>query len=147
MPSPSDSGRLVCAYVGGAAHQPPRHQLRRIASPWRAPRRPAFNFRNHSRPHVFRIGLRHRPASQNRINADRLSHPSPSENLLVSIGTEHALVRSRRPLALAQTDDVLCFHVDLSVPRITRHFFPGPTGEVEFLIRVLQLNLRKHYAI
>src|SRR5215813_9631319 len=47
----------------------------------RAPRRPAFNFRNHSRPHVFRIGLRHRPASQNRINADRLSHPSPPENL------------------------------------------------------------------
>src|SRR5262245_30404922 len=58
----------------------------------RAPRLPAFNFRNHSRPHVFRIGLRHRPASQNRINADRLSHPSPSENLLDSIGTEHALV-------------------------------------------------------
>src|SRR5262249_45260695 len=57
----------------------------------RAPRRPAFNFRNHSRPHVFRIGLRRRPASQNRINADRLSHPSPSENLLDSIGTEHAL--------------------------------------------------------
>src|SRR5215471_186936 len=57
----------------------------------RAPRRPAFNFRNHLRPHVFRIGLRHRPASQNRINADRLSHPSPSENLLDSIGTEHAL--------------------------------------------------------
>src|SRR5262249_28754873 len=61
----------------------------------RAPRRPAFNFRNHSRPHVFRIGLRHRPASQNRINADRLSHPSPSENLLDSIGTEHALARLR----------------------------------------------------
>src|SRR5262249_7508723 len=62
----------------------------------RAPRRPAFNFRNHSRPHVFRIGLRHRPASQNRINADRLSHPSPSENLLDSIGTEHALVAAPR---------------------------------------------------
>src|SRR5262249_24429347 len=58
----------------------------------RAPRRPAFNFCNHSRPHVFRLGLRHRPASQNRINADRLSHPSPPENLLDSIGTEHALV-------------------------------------------------------
>src|SRR5215471_1741857 len=57
----------------------------------RAPRRPAFNFRKHSRPHVFRIGLRHRPASQNRINADRLSHPSPPENPLDSIGTEHAL--------------------------------------------------------
>src|SRR5262249_9424165 len=42
----------------------------------------------------FRIGLRHRPASQNRINADRLSHPSPSENLLDSIGTEHALARA-----------------------------------------------------
>src|SRR5215813_11370748 len=59
----------------------------------RAPRRPAFNFRKHSRPHVFRIGLRHRPASQNRINADRLSHPSPPENPLDSIGTEHALAR------------------------------------------------------
>src|SRR5262249_60874201 len=47
--------------------------------------------RNHSRPHVFRVGLRHRPASQNRINADRLSHPTPPENLLDSIGTEHAL--------------------------------------------------------
>src|SRR6516225_2901716 len=58
----------------------------------RAPRRPAFNFRKHSRPHVFRIGLWHRPASQNRINADRLSHPSPPENPLDSIGTEHALV-------------------------------------------------------
>src|SRR5262249_29672198 len=58
----------------------------------RAPRRPTFNFRHHSPPHVLRIGLRHRPASQNRINADRLSHPSPSENLLDSIGTEHALV-------------------------------------------------------
>src|SRR5215470_15398789 len=57
----------------------------------RAPRRPAFNFRKHSRPHVFRIGLRHRPASQNRINADRLSHPSPPENPLDSIETEHAL--------------------------------------------------------
>src|SRR5215813_10384185 len=62
----------------------------------RAPRRPAFNFRKHSRPHVFRIGLRHRPASQNRINADRLSHPSPSENLLDSIGTEHALASCAR---------------------------------------------------
>src|SRR5262249_48224428 len=34
----------------------------------------------------------HRPASQNRINADRLSHPLPRENLPDSIGTEHALV-------------------------------------------------------
>src|SRR5262249_10978290 len=59
----------------------------------RAPRRPAFNFRNHSRPHVFRVGPRHRPASQNRIYADRLSHPTPPENLLDSIGTEHALDR------------------------------------------------------
>src|SRR5262245_8463305 len=65
----------------------------------RAPRRPAFNFRKHSRPHVFRIGLRHRPASQNRINADRLSHPSPPENPLDSIGTEHAL-ESRTPAVL-----------------------------------------------
>src|SRR5262249_23472569 len=55
------------------------------------PRPPPFNFRNRPRPDVLRIGLRHRPASQNRINADRLSHPSPPENLLDSIGTEHAL--------------------------------------------------------
>src|SRR6516165_3407235 len=66
----------------------------------RAPRRPAFNFRKHSRPHVFRIGLWHRPASQNRINADRLSHPSPPENPLDSIGTEHALAH---PLAIRFT--------------------------------------------
>jgi hypothetical protein len=52
-----------------------------------------------------------------------------------------------RCLALAQADDALCLHVDLSVPRITRHFFPDPTGEIEFLIRVLQLNLCKHYTI
>ena len=51
-----------------------------------------------------------------------------------------------RRLALAKTDDVLCLHVDLSVPRITRHFFPDP-GEVELLIRVLQLNLCKHHTI
>src|SRR5262245_13541915 len=70
----------------------------------RAPRRPAFNFRNHSRPHVFRIGLRHRPASQNRINADRLSHPSPSENLLDSIGTEHALEWRTRPCRSFEKD-------------------------------------------
>src|SRR6516162_8112929 len=61
----------------------------------RAPRRPAFNFRKHSRPHVFRIGLWHRPASQNRINVDRLSHPSPPENPLDSIGTGHALAQIR----------------------------------------------------
>ena len=57
------------------------------------------------------------------------------------------LVHRYRRLALAQTDDVLCLHVDLSVPRITRHFFLDPTGEVEFLIRVLQLNLCKHHTI
>src|SRR6516162_5717349 len=65
----------------------------------RAPRRPAFNFRKHSRPHVFRIGLWHRPASQNRINADRLSHPSPPENPLDSIGTEHAIEMPRQVLS------------------------------------------------
>src|SRR5262249_25894054 len=57
------------------------------------------------------------------------------------------LVHGYRRLAFAQTDDALRLHVDLSVPRITRHFFPDPTGEVEFLIRVLQLNLCKHYII
>src|SRR5262249_23575251 len=84
----------------------------------RAPRRPAFNFRNHSRPHVFRIGLRHRPASQNRINADRLSHPSPPENLLDSIGTEHALASQD----VSELEDVVRlfrgeFLEDLSLPR------------------------------
>jgi hypothetical protein len=44
------------------------------------------------------------------------------------------LVHSYRRLALTQIDDVLCLHVDLSVPRITRHFFPDPTREVEFAI-------------
>ncbi len=57
------------------------------------------------------------------------------------------LVHGCQRLALTQTDEVLCFHVDLSVPRITRHFFPDPTREVELLIRVLQLNLCKHYTI
>ena len=57
------------------------------------------------------------------------------------------LVHRYRRLALAQTDDVLCLHVDFSVPRITRHFFPNPTREVEFLIRVLELNLCKHYTV
>src|SRR5262249_35157126 len=76
----------------------------------RAPRRPAFNFRKHSRPHVFRIGLRHRPASQNRINADRLSHPSPPENPLDSIGTEHALAPVFFLFALASLDGRLRFN-------------------------------------
>jgi len=66
--------------------------------------------------------------------------------LLGGIGFAKLVHGYRRP-ALPQTDDVLCFHVDLSVPRITRHFFPDPTWEVEFLIRVLQLNLCKHYTI
>src|SRR5262249_39647755 len=35
---------------------------------------------------------RHRPASQKRINADRLSHLWPHENPPDSIGAEHALV-------------------------------------------------------
>src|SRR5262249_20973030 len=42
-------------------------------------------------PHLPRIGLRHRPASQKRINADRLSHLWPHENPPDSIGAEHAL--------------------------------------------------------
>jgi hypothetical protein len=50
-------------------------------------------------------------------------------------------------LTLAQIDDVLSLHVDLSVHRIIRHFFSDPTGEVELLICLLQLNLCKHYAI
>src|SRR5262249_44170299 len=59
-----------------------------------APRSSTFDLRNHSLPHLPRIGLRHRPASQKRINADRLSHPRPHENPPDSIGAEHALVRT-----------------------------------------------------
>src|SRR5262245_61788383 len=60
--------------------------LRRLAS-----RSSAFDLQNHAFAHVSRIGLRHCPASQKRINADRLSHPSPRENPPDSIGAEHAL--------------------------------------------------------
>src|SRR5262249_17498512 len=60
-----------------------------------APRSSTFDLRNHSLPHLPRIGLRHRPASQKRINADRLSHPRPHENPPDSIGAEHALARAR----------------------------------------------------
>src|SRR5262249_50408809 len=56
-----------------------------------APRSSTFDLRNHSFPHLPRIGLRHRPASQKRINADRLSHLWPHENPPDSIGAEHAL--------------------------------------------------------
>src|SRR5262249_60714645 len=56
-----------------------------------APRSSTFDLRNHSLPHLPRIGLRHRPASQKRIDADRLSHPRPHENPPDSIGPEHAL--------------------------------------------------------
>src|SRR5215471_13887275 len=58
-----------------------------------APRSSTFDLRNHSLPHLPRIGLRHRPASQKRINAVRLSHPRPHENPPDSIGAEHALAR------------------------------------------------------
>src|SRR6516164_5570511 len=57
-----------------------------------APRSSTFDLRNHSLPHLPRIGLWHRPASQKRINADSLSHPRPHENPPDSIGAEHALV-------------------------------------------------------
>ena len=40
----------------------------------------------------FPVDLYHGPASQKRINADRLSHPRPHENPPDSIGAEHALV-------------------------------------------------------
>src|SRR6516165_5203309 len=58
-----------------------------------APRSYTFDLRNHSLPHLPRIGLWHRPASQKRINADSLSHPRPHENPPDSIGAEHALGR------------------------------------------------------
>src|SRR6266699_5359600 len=56
-----------------------------------APRSSTFDLRNHSLPHLPRIGLWHRPAPQKRINADSLSHPRPHENPPDSIGAEHAL--------------------------------------------------------
>src|SRR5258706_16026685 len=56
-----------------------------------ASRSSTFDLRNHSLPHLPRIGLWHRPASQKRINADSLSHPRPHENPPDSIGAEHAL--------------------------------------------------------
>src|SRR5262249_39077132 len=65
-----------------------------------APRSSTFDLRNHSFPHLPRIGLRHRPASQKRINADRLSHLWPHENPPDSIGAEHALAS-----ILAQIED------------------------------------------
>src|SRR6516162_7462724 len=58
-----------------------------------APRSSTFDLRNHSLPHLPRIGLWHRPASQKLINADSLSHPRPHENPPDSIGAEHALVQ------------------------------------------------------
>jgi hypothetical protein len=53
----------------------------------------------------------------------------------------------QRSLALVQIDYPLSFHVELSVSRIVRHFFPDPRGEVEFLISALQLYLCKHYTV
>src|SRR5260370_388997 len=58
----------------------------------RAPGSSTFDLRNPSLPHLPRIGLWHRPASQKRINADSLSHPRPHENPPDPIGAEHALV-------------------------------------------------------
>src|SRR6516165_8476502 len=60
-----------------------------------APRSSTFDLRNHSLPHLPRIGLWHRPASQKRINADSLSHPRPHENPPDSIGAEHALASAK----------------------------------------------------
>src|SRR5262249_41069186 len=98
----------------------------------RAPRRPAFNFRNHSRPHVFRIGLLHRPASQHRINADRLSHPSPSENLLDSIGTEHALAHVCAPIARLPCDLLPCAkHLFIPANTLLRPRRPAESRWVE----------------
>src|SRR5258706_16202033 len=57
-----------------------------------ASRSSTFDLRNHSLPHLPRIGLWDRPASQKPTNADSLSHPRPHENPPDSIGAEHALV-------------------------------------------------------
>src|SRR6516164_1088235 len=61
-----------------------------------APRSSTFDLRNHWLPHLPRMGLWHRPASQKRINANSLSHPRPHENPPDSIGAEHALASAVR---------------------------------------------------
>jgi hypothetical protein len=43
------------------------------------------------------------PASQKRINADRLSYPSPHENPPDSIGAGHALAQRCASHSLAET--------------------------------------------
>src|ERR1700692_2958524 len=42
-----------------------------------APRRTAFNSFDYAFPQITRIGLRHRPPPQRRINARRIAHPNP----------------------------------------------------------------------
>src|SRR5260370_42194896 len=77
-----------------------------------APRSSTFDLRNHSLPHLPRIGLWHRPASQKRINADSLSHPRPHENPPDSIGAEHALGRASHFITGSkglESSEVRCF--------------------------------------
>src|SRR4029077_19881170 len=45
-----------------------------------APRRTAFNSFDYAFPQITRIGLRHRPPPQRRINARRFVHPYPFGN-------------------------------------------------------------------
>src|SRR4029077_5367638 len=45
-----------------------------------APRRTAFNSFDYAFPQITRIGLRHRPPPQQRINARRFVHPYPFGN-------------------------------------------------------------------
>src|SRR5262249_18344366 len=82
------------------------------------------------------IGLRHRPASQNRINADRLSHPSPSENLLDSIGTEHALVPNAARMA------VLVNPANVPATESTLRDLPEAARAIGLQIQVLKASTR-----
>src|SRR6516164_6040755 len=100
-----------------------------------APRSSTFDLRNHSLPHLPRIGLWHRPASQKRINADSLSHPRPHENPPDSIGAEHALeTPSKTPVepkaAVSSTRCASCEWQPISITSSARPIpAPGMRGE------------------
>jgi hypothetical protein len=62
------SARRSCFRASAAATLPP--PFSRLA-----PRRTAFNSFDYAFPQITRIGLRHRPPPQRRINARRFAHP------------------------------------------------------------------------
>ncbi len=57
-----------------------------------APRRSSFNTRDHAPVDIRRIGCRHRSASQNRLNAVTLAHPTGRGYPFDFIGPKHAPV-------------------------------------------------------